>query len=330
MAIDAKVSFMSQAEKRLASEITAYSMTRVMTIIADVMENFEIRETFGDSDRNDDLLDCFIDALRVQGRSELTLERYRMLITKMISAIGVPTRRVTVYHLRNYLSDLQKRGLKDSTIEGTRQVFSSYFNWLQRESLIDRNPTANLGTIKVGKKQKKVFTEKDIKMMEMACGNDRDRAVIAFLYATGCRISEMTGLDRTDVHFMGDGVAECVVHGKGNKERKVYINPAAGLVLWKYLEGRTDDQPALFINRLKKRLRAENVRDMLNVLSAKTGIEHIHPHKFRRTRATDLARKGMKIQEIAWILGHEKIDTTMKYVVQNDDEVRHDFVRYAG
>ena len=329
MAIDSKVSFINQTEKRLSTEITQSDMNKVLTIISDVMEGFDITERAEHTEQNEDLLNCYIDALKVMGRSELTIQRYQYILSRMIKDIGVPTRRITVYHLRNYLAEMQKDGKKDSTIEGIRQVLSAYFNWLQRESLIGKNPVANLGAIKVGKRKKKTLTEIDIKKLENACKTDRDKAILAFLYSTGCRISEMTSLDRESIRITGNGVTECVVHGKGNKERTVYLSPVAGMQLAKYLDERKDDHPALFINRLRNRLQPDNVRDMLNVIAKIAGVEHVHPHKFRRTRATELARKGMLIQEVAHILGHEKIDTTMQYVMQNEDDIRHDFLRYA-
>jgi site-specific recombinase XerD len=326
MAIDAKISFMNQTEKRLSTEITAEDMTKVMTIVADVLEGFEMLETVVDIDTNDDLLNCYIDALKVQGRSAKTLERYRYIITKMMKKVGVSTRRVTVYHLRSYLSTLQAKGVKDTTIEGERQVFSAYFNWLQRESLIERNPTANLGAIKCAKKKKKIFSRVDIEKLRNNCKTERDKAIVSFLAATGCRISEVTGLNRDEIDFNG---LECVVHGKGNKERTVYIDPVAALQLRTYIDGRKDACPALFAGKGGKRLLPGGVRCTLKELAERAGVEHCHPHKFRRTLATELGRHGMPIQEIATVLGHDKIDTTMKYVIVNEEETKHDYRRYA-
>lgn len=326
MAIDAKVSFMNQTEKRLSKEITADSMAKVMTIVADVLEGYEMREIIISLETNDDLLDCFLDALKVQGRSAKTLERYRYVIERMMKGVGVPTRRITVYHLRTYLAGMQQRGIADSTIEGVRQVFSAYFNWLQRESLIDRNPTANLGTIKCAKKKKKTFTAVDMEKLKEHCSTVRDKAIIAFLASTGCRISEATGLDRKAIDFVG---YKCIVHGKGNKERTAFFDGVTSMLLHQYLASRKDDNPALFVGKGCRRLEPGGVRAMMKKLGESSGVDHVHPHKFRRTLATELARHGMPIQEVANVLGHEKIDTTMKYVVLNEDDVNHDYRRYA-
>lgn len=325
MAIDAKISLQNQVEKKLMTEVTADVMNRVLRIMADVLEGFDVRET-AMMDERDDLLDCYIDAMQVQGRSEKTLARYRYVIERMMKAVNVPTRRITVYHLRNYLSQLKEKGTQDSTMEGIRQVFSAYFNWLQRESLIDRNPTANLGAIKCARKQKKTFTDIDMEKLNRSCKCRRDRAIIAFLASTGCRVSEVTGLDRDAVDL---DQLTCVVHGKGNKERRVYLDGVTGMLLRAYLAERKDTDPALFVNRYNVRMNADGVREMLNRVAADAGVEHVHPHKFRRTLATNMARHGMAIQEVARILGHDKIDTTMRYVVLNDEDIRHQYMKFA-
>ena len=329
MAIDAKVSFMNMTEKRLGAEITADSMAVVMTVIADVLEGFEMKETFREAEPNEDLLNCYIEALKVQGRSEKTISRYRYILTRMMKDVGVPTRRITVYHLRGYLAKQQERGVMDTTAEGMRQIFSAYFNWLQRESLIEKNPCANLGTIKCARRKKKTFTDVDMEKISMNCTSIRDRALIAFLSSTGCRISEMTALNRDDITFYDIGGTDCVVHGKGNKDRTVYISDVAGMLLKKYLDSRKDSCEALFVGKGGKRLLQNGVRAMMKKLAEKSGVEHIHPHKFRRTLATDLARHGMPIQEVANLLGHDKIETTMTYVIVDKDDIRNSIRRYA-
>ena len=325
MAIDAKVSLQQQIESKLAKEVTAETMNKMLRIVADVLEGFDLRE-ISPAEEQDDLMDCYINAMRVQGRSEKTLARYKYIITKMMKQVGVSTRRITVYHLRNYLASMKESGRQDSTMEGERQIFSAYFNWLQRESLIDKNPTANLGAIKCAKKQKKIFSDIDMEKLKQGCKCKRDRAIIAFLASTGCRVSELTGLDRDMVDL--DGL-ECVVHGKGNKERRVYLDGVTGMLIRAYLAERKDFNPALFVNRYHDRMKADGVREMLTRLEKATGVEHVHPHKFRRTLATNMARKGMPVQEIARILGHDKIDTTMQYVILDDGDIKFRYRKFA-
>ena len=326
MAIDAKVSFLNKMEQQLASVVTAAIMAQVLTITNGIMDNYEMQEVLAVSEQNEDLLQCYLDALKVMGRSPKTIARYRYVIGKLLKAVGVPTRRITVYHLRSYIAAQQERGIKDTTTEGERQIFSAYFNWLQRESLIDKNPTANLGAIKCAKLKKKTFTEADIENLKSCCHTIRDKAIVCFLASTGCRISEVTELNRDAIDFMG---LQLVVHGKGNKERTVFINEVTADLLRKYFATRKDDNPALFVGKGNRRLQPGGVRAMLKVLEQESGVDHVHPHKFRRTIATELRRRGMPIEEIANILGHDKIDTTMKYIVMSDDEIKYSYRRYA-
>ena len=326
MAVDAKVSFISQVEKDLANVLTVEQMTAMRRSVLGILDHFEMTELQLTDASDDDLLDCYLQAMKVQSRSSKTIARYAYIIGRMMDFVKVPTRRITVHHLRNYLASEQARGVKDSTLEGTRQVFSAYFNWLQREALIEKNPCANLGSIKVAKVEKQCYSETEMARLQMACENDRDRAILHFLSSTGCRISEMTGLNRDDIDLEK---LECVVHGKGNKERTVYMSEVAGMAIREYLSSRKDDLDALFIGQRNERLQPGGVRTMLCTLAVRAGVEHVHPHKFRRTRATELTRRGMPIQEVARILGHEKIDTIMKYIVMNKDQVKADFRRYA-
>ena len=325
MAIDAKVSFVSQMENELASVLTVEQMIEMRRVAVGILDHFEMTELQMQEAGDDDLLDCYLQAMRVQSRSPKTIARYEYMIRRMMNAVKVPTRRITVHHLRNYLAAEQSRGVKDSTLEGARQVFTAYFNWLQREALIEKNPTANLGAIKVAKVEKKSYSEAEMARLNMACENLRDRAIIHFLSSTGCRISEMTGLNRDDVDL---DKLECIVHGKGNKERMVYLSETAGMLLKEYLESRKDKEESLFLGQ-RGRLQPGGVRHMMCQLAARANVDHVHPHRFRRTRATELTRRGMPIQEVARILGHEKIDTTMKYIHMTNDQVKADIRRLA-
>ena len=326
MAIDAKLSFVSQMEKGLASAVTVEQMDYIKLVAINILDHFDMRELQMLDADDDDLLSCYLDAMRVECRSEKTLARYEYIIRRMMEFVTVPTRRITVYHLRNYLSREKERGVADSTLEGNRQVFSAYFNWLQREALIEKNPTANLGAIKVAKKEKLCYTEVEMAKLNKCCKTIRDQAIVNFLASTGCRISEMTELNRNDVDL---DKLECVVHGKGNKERTVYLSEVAGMLVREYLESRKDSEEALFIGVRHERLQPGGVRIMLNALAKDANVEHVHPHKFRRTRATELTRRGMPIQEVSRILGHEKIDTTMKYIVMNKDDVKAAYRRFT-
>lgn len=325
MSIEAKAMLLKGMEQKLSTEITASDMNKVLSALSDQLSVYDLSQADRD-DGTDDLLDAYISALQIEGRSEKTINRYRYLIMKMMRDVKTPTRHITVYHLRQYLAREKARGISDSTLEGTRQVFNAYFNWLHRELLIDVNPVANLGAIKCQKKIKIIYSEVDIERMKFCCKTLRDRAIVCFLLSTGCRISEMTRLNRTDVDLVN---LECKVLGKGNKERTVFLDAVTGMLIREYLGQRKDLLPALFIGRGSERLTAQAVRKMLCVLAKASTVEHVHPHKFRRTLATNLIRHGMPIQEVAMILGHEKLDTTMQYVVLDKTSVKNSYRKYA-
>ena len=290
-----------------------------------LLDDFNVSEVIRD-DGPDDLLDSYVSAMQVECRSQKTIDRYIYIIGKLMAFAKVSTRRISVYHLRAFLAYEKGRGICENTLEGYREIFSAYFNWLQRESLIDKNPCVNLGVIKVPKKEKRTYTDADMERLNRCCTSLRDRAILHFLRSTGCRISEVTELNRDVINMEA---LECVVHGKGNKERKVYLDEVAGMVLAEYMETREDDNNALFIGRRGERLTPNGIRIMLKVLAEKAGVDHVHPHKFRRTLATNLTRHGMPIQEVANILGHEKLDTTMKYVVLDNQITKAQYRRFA-
>ena len=327
MAIDAKVCFMDQLEKRMATEVTASTSAKVLSLVADILDGYEMRRVELWEDDGDDYLTCYIDALKVQNRSKKTIERYKYVIGRLMDFAKVTVRRISVYHIRSYLAAEKERGIADSTIEGFREIFSAYFNWLQRETLIERNPMSNIGAVNCPKKEKKVFSDIDIEKLKSSCKTVRDKAIITFLYSSGCRISELIELNRDSVDLEK---MECIVHGKGDKERVVYIDAVAGMLLKQYLSERTDDCDALFSGKHKKRILPSGVRAMMRKLEVDSGLDHtVHPHKFRRTFATNMSRRGMPIQEIAVLMGHEKIETTMKYIVQDKEDIKYSYRKCA-
>lgn len=322
MSMEGKILFINRIREKMAVVIPSDTMDAVTEIVRNVLEGFEMDQVQTGEGVNLDMLETYLDALSIQGRSKKTIERYRYEIKRMMKAVNVPTHQLTVFHLRAYLGAEKQRGISDRTLDGNRQVFSAYFNWLQREGLITKNPTANLGTIKCIKKVKDFFTDADIERLKEACHCKRDKAIVCFLLSTGARISEVTSLNRDAIDSIN---RECKVLGKGNKERIVYLDSVSAMMVSDYLNERKDDLPALFIGKGCDRLTPNGVRAMLKRLEAESGVNNVHPHKFRRTMATNMIRRGMPIQEVAAILGHEKIDTTMKYIVLDMTEVKNSF-----
>ena len=325
MSIGAKQNLLREAETRLGTILTAETLARVMPALSESLTGYDV-EQIAAQDADYDLLDAFIAAKLVEGRSEKTIERYTYTIRRFLEDTHTTTRQATVYHIRAYFMSEKERGVSNSTLDGIRSVLSSFFGWLQKEGLIERNPCGNFGTIKCAKVVRKPYTAEDIERLKEGCKTARDRALVALLLSTGCRISEVCGLNIEDIRF---SALECTVLGKGNKERIVYLDSVCAMLLNRYLSKRKDDNPALFVGKRGERLEPGGVRIMLKQLEKKTGVENVHPHRFRRTLATNLIARGMAIQEVAAILGHERIDTTMKYVYLDKSAVKNSYRKYA-
>ena len=326
MSIVANYMIIDELKQRLMDSVTAGAMDNIVNTVSDVLLRYEVTPVQVEEAGNDIMVDAFIDALSVEGRSRKTLDRYRYVIGRLLKASGVHSGSISQYHIRKYLSDEKSRGISDGTIKGYCWVFSAYFGWLHRDGIIPKNPMGNIGTVKVQKKVKEVFTEVEIEKLKSSCGNVRDRAIICFLKATGCRISEVTGLNRTDVDLVN---LECIVLGKGNKQRTVYLDAVTGMIIQTYLSSRKDDNPALFVGKGSARLLPGGVRAMLNRIGQRAGVDHVHPHKFRRTEITELVNRGMPIEQVKTIAGHEKIDTTMHYVNIDQDNVKSSYRKFA-
>lgn len=326
MSIASKQVLLKETEKALGAILTVELMQKVMPVIGETLAGFEVEQIVQPENKGNDLLQAFLDAKEVEGRSKKTLERYAYLIGRLLEEINTTTEQVTVYHLRSFFMAEKRRGISDRTLEGFRSVFSSYFGWLTKEGLIQTNPCANLGAIKYSKQVREPYSDADIEQLKEACKTPRDRALIALLMSTGCRISEICGLNRSDIDFQA---SECTVLGKGNKERAAYLDSVALMLLQRYLATRKDAHNALFVGVRGERLQPGGVRYMLKQLAKKTGVQNVHPHRFRRTLATNLIVHGMPIQEVAAVLGHDKIDTTMGYVFMEKSSVKNSYRKYA-
>ena len=234
--------------------------------------------------------------------------------------------KITIFNLRNYLLNEKSRGISDKTLNGIRDVFNSFFGWLWKEGLIENNPCNNLGPIKCIKKIRKPYSDSDIEKLKEKCYDVRDKAFICFMLSTGCRISEICQLNKSDINFV---TLECKVLGKGDKERIVFIDDVTSMLLQRYLSERKDEYNALFIGKGTCRMTPGGVRARLKTIAIEAGVENVHPHRFRRTLATNLISHGMAIQDVSMILGHEKIDTTMTYVYRDKESVKNSYKKFS-
>lgn len=312
----------------LGDELAANRLNATMEKISDSLSEFTIEHTPGRNPdvRSDELIKAFIDTKQIEGRSQKTIDRYVYCINRMMKSLNTPVPSINVYHIRKYLMDEKARGSSDRTIEGYRNVMSSFFGWLHREGLIATNPVANIGPVKCMKKVRQPFSDTDFEKLKENCGSARNAAILFFLLFTGCRVSEVCALNRDDIDFRN---MECTVLGKGKKQRKVFLNDITAMMISRYLMERTDDFPALFAGKGTDRMTPGGIRFMLKSIAEEAGVENVHPHRFRRTLATNLINRGMAVQDVAFILGHEQLNTTMQYVYMSEKNVKNSYNKYA-
>lgn len=279
---------------------------------------------------NQDYLDMFVAAKKIEGCSERTIQYYKVTISNMFKDIQVPIRQITTDILRAYLMNYQlKNNCGKVTVDNIRRNLSSFFSWLEDEDYILKSPIRRIHKVRTGTKVKDTLTDENIELLRDNCKNIRDLAIIDLLYSTGIRVGEMVNLNISDVNFEE---RECIVYGKGNKERRVYFDARSKLHLLEYLKNRTDKNEALFVtlDSPHERLRISGVEIRLRNLGRKLNIEKVHPHKFRRSMATKAIDKGMPIEQVQKLLGHQQIDTTMHYAMVNQNNVKNSHRKYIA
>ena len=319
--------FLEDSKNKLQNLMSSETLEATIDVLQDVLLGYDMQKIISLAESKEDYLNDYLDAITVEGKSAKTVIHYKYVLNHLMKYLNIPAVSITAAHIRKFFSAEKERGISDRTLRGYQDVFNSYFGWLFREELIARNPVENISRIKYKKKVLKSYSETDLEKLKRACGDNKAvKALVYFLYASGCRIGEVVSLNRDDINLEKE---QCIVLGKGNKERTVYIDPVTTMIMKEYLESRNDDCPALFISHLKKRLTANGARVQLKKLEKECNIEHVHPHKFRRTRATVLIKHGMSIEEVAAILGHERLDTTMQYILLDNGDIEHSYRKFA-
>ena len=277
-----------------------------------------------------ELLERFLSTKRLEGRSERTIKYYRTSISKMLEAVGKSVMAITTDDLRAYLADYQSRPtVSKATVDNQRRNLGTFFAWLEEEDYILKSPVRRIHKIKTTVAVKEAYTDDEMERLRDACENSRDLAIIDVLASTGMRIGELVKLNRDDIDFTE---RECLVLGKGDKERMVYFDARAKLHLKVYLDSRTDDNEALFVGLRapRNRVTINGIELRVRELGRKVGIKKCHPHKFRRTMATVAIDKGMPIEQVQRLLGHEKIDTTLHYAMVKQSNVKIAHRKYIG
>ncbi len=283
-----------------------------------------------ESTTNEELLKAFIAAKRVEGCSEKSIKYYKTTLEAMLGKLDKSVKTIVTEELREYLSEYQKNSKASKvTIDNIRRILSSFFSWLEDENYILKSPARRIHKIKTGKTVKETYTDEELELMRDHCDTSRDLAIIDLLASTGMRVGELVALNKKDIDFEK---RECIVLGKGDKERKVYFDARAKIHLEEYLKERSDDNPALFVtlNQPNERLKISGVEIRVRKLGKELNINKVHPHKFRRTLATRAIDKGMPIEQVQVLLGHTKIDTTLQYAMVNQNNVKMAHQKYIG
>lgn len=279
---------------------------------------------------NEEFLEMFLAAKQIEGCSERTIQYYKATVNHMLNHISSSVRKVTTEEIRAYLAEYQKiNNCSNVTIDNVRRNISSFFSWLEEEDYILKSPMKRIHKIKTKTVVKNIISDEGIEKLRDNCREKRDLAIIDLLYSTGIRVGELVNLNIDDIDLDG---RECVVYGKGDKERKVYFDAKAKVHLRDYIESRADNNSALFVtlDAPHERLKISGVEIRLRQLGRRLELDKIHPHKFRRSMATRAIDKGMPIEQVQKILGHSQIDTTMQYAMVNQNNVKSSHQKYMN
>ncbi len=316
--------FLNNAQMGHLLEVLNYALFGYEVKKSDGIEHEDIEQ------ENIKILDAFISAKNIEGCSEKSLKYYRTTIEAMLATIGKGVLHVTTEDLREYLANYQEEKKSSKvTIDNIRRILSSFFTWLEDEDYILKSPVRRIHKVKAATVVKETYSDEELEVMKDACDNPRDLALIDMLASTGMRVGELVLLNREDINFEE---RECIVFGKGSKERIVYFDAGTKIHLQEYLDGRTDDNEALFVSLRAPydRLQIGGIEVRLRNLGEKLELSKVHPHKFRRTLATTAIDKGMPIEQLQRLLGHQRIDTTLQYAMVKQSNVKLAHRKYIG
>ncbi|WP_339126715.1 tyrosine-type recombinase/integrase [Fusobacterium nucleatum] len=312
--------YLNNAQNEKLQEILQYALARY-----EITEKQQQEKT-----SEQDFVELFLSAKRIEGCSEKSLKYYKATIEAMLDILQKDIKHIVTDDIRRYLTEYQeKRKSSKVTIDNIRRILSSFFSWLEEEDYILKSPVRRIHKVKTGTNIKETYSDEALELMRDNCIELRDLAIIDMLASTGMRVGEMVLLNRNDIDF---NERECVVFGKGSKERVVYFDARTKIHLQDYLESRTDNNPALFVSLKSphERLKIGGIEVRLRKFGKQLGLQKVHPHKFRRTLATMAIDKGMPIEQLQQLLGHRKIDTTLQYAMVKQSNVKIAHRKYIG
>ena len=326
--------FINEIADAMSDTLSFEQMTELNNVLLQVVSRYEIVDNSEnvkeDVKSNNRILEIFLSAKQVEGCSIKTIKYYESTVRQLYKKMPKKVSEYTTEDIRAYLAVFQRKHKSSKvTIDNIRRIFSSFFAWLEEEDFILKSPVRRIHKVKTGTQVKEVLTDENLELLRDNCRHIRDLAIIDFLTSTGIRVGELVKLNRNDVNF---AERECIVFGKGNKERIVYFNARAKIHLQQYLRSRKDKNPALFVSLAKphNRLQISGVEMRLRQLGRKVKLPRVHPHKFRRTLATMAIDKGMPVEQVQKLLGHVKIDTTMHYAMVNQTNVKLSHRKFIG
>ena len=304
---------------------------RLQDVLQHALWRYEVCETTDEEpEQEQDLVALFLSAKRIEGCSEKSLKYYQSTIQAMLDELGKGVKEIVTEDIRGYLTNYQwKKRSSRVTIDNIRRILSSFFSWLEDEDYILKSPVRRIHKVKTASNIKETYSDETLELMRDNCSEIRDLAMIDLLASTGMRVGEMVLLNRKDIDF---NERECIVFGKGDKERMVYFDARTKLHLQAYLDSRTDENPALFVS-LKaphNRMTIGGIETRLREMGKRLGVLKVHPHKFRRTLATMAFDKGMPIEQLQQLLGHKRIDTTLQYAMVKQSNVKLAHRKYIG
>ena len=304
---------------------------KLQGVLTYALFSYEVTKTDKDANISEqNLVDLFLAAKRIEGCSEKSLKYYESTIVAMLDELHKEVKQIDTDDIRSYLTEYQARKKSSKvTIDNIRRILSSFFSWLEDEDYILKSPVRRIHKVKTGTNIKETYSDEALELMRDSCTELRDLAMIDMLASTGMRVGEMVLLNREDINF---NERECVVFGKGDKERIVYFDARTKIHLQNYLQSRTDDDPALFVSLQAphNRMSIGGIEVRLRQIGKRLGLNKVHPHKFRRTLATMAIDKGMPIEQLQQLLGHKRIDTTLQYAMVKQSNVKIAHRKYIG
>ncbi len=271
----------------------------------------------------------FFIAKATKGLAQSSMIYYKKTLKKAIDNIGKHVGEITTDDVRAYLTRQRIKGLNNTSLNNERRVLNSFFSWAETEDLIAKSPMHKIENIKEKKVKRKPFTEDEMERLRLAASDNRERAIIEFFFSTGCRVSEVSSVNIEDIDFDN---RELVVVGKGSKERTVFLTPRCVAVIRTYLQGRKARSEALFVSERRpyERLTKSCLEDIVRKIGKEAGVPNVHPHRIRHTTATIALRRGMPIEQVSKMLGHEDLKTTTIYAKSTDDDVKQSHKKYIN